>query len=54
MDSLAYLSDLNVAQRAAVEHGVSAEGAQIMGPLLIIAGTGTRSSISTTAELATS
>jgi DNA helicase II / ATP-dependent DNA helicase PcrA len=42
-DSPAYLRDLNVAQRAAVEHGVSAGGALIPGPgpLLIIAGAGT-------------
>ena len=43
MDSPAYLRDLNVAQRAAVEHGVldAAGGAEIPGPLLIIAGAGT-------------
>ncbi len=42
MDSPEYLRDLNVAQRAAVEHGVSdAGGAEIPGPLLIIAGAGT-------------
>jgi hypothetical protein len=40
-DPPGYLRDLNVAQRAAVEHGVSAGGAQIPGPLLIIAGAGT-------------
>ena len=38
----AYLRDLNIGQRAAVEYGVSnTEGAQISGPLLIIAGAGT-------------
>jgi DNA helicase II / ATP-dependent DNA helicase PcrA len=43
MDSPAYLRDLNVAQRVAVEHGVldAAGGAEIPGPLLIIAGAGT-------------
>src|SRR5207247_1002647 len=40
-DSPAYLRDLNLAQRAAVELGVSTGGAQIQGPLLIIAGAGT-------------
>ena len=41
-DSPAYLRDLNVAQRAAVEHAVSDAGsAEIPGPLLIIAGAGT-------------
>jgi superfamily I DNA/RNA helicase len=38
----AYLRDLNVAQRAAVEHGASdVRTAEIPGPLLIIAGAGT-------------
>jgi len=42
MDAPAYLRDLNVAQRAAVEHGISYPGsAEIPGPLLIIAGAGT-------------
>jgi len=42
IDCLPYLRDLNIAQRAAVEYGVSdAEGAQISGPLLVIAGAGT-------------
>ena len=42
MDSPAYLRDLNVAQRAAVEHSVlDAGGVDIPGPLLIIAGAGT-------------
>jgi DNA helicase-2/ATP-dependent DNA helicase PcrA len=42
VDCPAYLRDLNDAQRAAVEYGVSdAEGAQISGPLLVIAGAGT-------------
>lgn len=42
MNCPAHLRDLNVAQRAAVEHGVSSiVNAQISGPLLIIAGAGT-------------
>jgi DNA helicase-2/ATP-dependent DNA helicase PcrA len=42
MDSPAYLRTLNIAQRKAVEHGVSdGREAQISGPLLIIAGAGT-------------
>jgi DNA helicase-2/ATP-dependent DNA helicase PcrA len=42
MDILAYLRDLNAGQRAAVEHGApNAGGAEIPGPLLIIAGAGT-------------
>jgi DNA helicase-2/ATP-dependent DNA helicase PcrA len=42
MDPPAYLRSLNIAQRKAVEHGVSdgREG-RISGPLLIIAGAGT-------------
>jgi DNA helicase-2/ATP-dependent DNA helicase PcrA len=41
MDCPAYLRDLNFAQRAAVEYGVSGVGAGITGPLLVIAGAGT-------------
>src|SRR5215470_465919 len=42
MDSPAYLRSLNIAQRKAVEHGVSdSREGQISGPLLIIAGAGT-------------
>jgi DNA helicase-2/ATP-dependent DNA helicase PcrA len=42
MDSPAYLRTGNIAQRKAVEHGVSdGREAQISGPLLIIAGAGT-------------
>lgn len=42
MDSPAYLHSLNIAQRKAVEHGVSgSRETQIYGPLLIIAGAGT-------------
>ena len=41
-DSRAYLRDLNVAQRAALEHGISyARATETPGPLLIIAGAGT-------------
>src|SRR5262245_43274384 len=35
-----YLASLNEAQRCAVEHGVAAIGANIAGPLLVIAGAG--------------
>jgi DNA helicase II / ATP-dependent DNA helicase PcrA len=35
-----YLQALNPEQRAAVEHGVVANGANIAGPLLVIAGAG--------------
>jgi DNA helicase-2/ATP-dependent DNA helicase PcrA len=35
-----YLASLNVAQRTAVEHGVTARGANVAGPLLVIAGAG--------------
>ena len=42
MDRLAHLRDLNVAQRTAVEYGVSdSVGADVSGPLLVIAGAGT-------------
>src|SRR5215469_11969981 len=42
MDSPGYLHSLNIAQRKAVEHGVSdSREGQISGPLLIIAGAGT-------------
>jgi len=42
MDCQPYLRDLNDAQRAAVEYGISdAKGTQISGPLLVIAGAGT-------------
>jgi ATP-dependent DNA helicase UvrD/PcrA len=41
MSALAYLKSLNAAQRSAVEHGVvAAHGANIAGPLLVIAGAG--------------
>ena len=35
-----YLAALNAEQRSAVEHGVTARGPNIAGPLLIIAGAG--------------
>ena len=35
-----FLDDLNTAQRQAVEHGVGGRGANIPGPLLVIAGAG--------------
>jgi DNA helicase-2/ATP-dependent DNA helicase PcrA len=38
--TLAYLQSLNAGQRCAVEHGVSGQGANIAGPLLVIAGAG--------------
>ena len=41
MDCPTYLRDLNSAQRAAVEYGVSDNAAPIPGPLLVIAGAGT-------------
>ena len=42
MDRPPHLRDLNVGQRSAVEYGVSdVSGADISGPLLIIAGAGT-------------
>src|ERR1700732_2174940 len=42
VDFPAYLRDLNLAQRAAVEYGVSNSlDASIAGPLLVIAGAGT-------------
>ena len=37
---MAYLQSLNFAQRSAVEHGVVGKGANIAGPLLVIAGAG--------------
>ena len=41
MDCPTYLHDLNVAQRAAVEYGLSGAGATgFFGPLLVIAGAG--------------
>jgi ATP-dependent DNA helicase UvrD/PcrA len=40
MASKDYLATLNPEQRRAVEHGVIAVGANIAGPLLIIAGAG--------------
>ena len=42
MDRLPHLRGLNVAQRAAVEYGISdVAGSDISGPLLVIAGAGT-------------
>ena len=42
MDCPSYLRDLNAGQRAAAEYGISGvAGAQLSGPLLIIAGAGT-------------
>jgi DNA helicase-2/ATP-dependent DNA helicase PcrA len=42
MDCPSYLRDLNAGQRAAAEYGISdVAGAQISGPLLVIAGAGT-------------
>src|SRR5215471_2621048 len=42
MDCPSYLRDLNTGQRAAAEYGVAdVAGAQISGPLLVIAGAGT-------------
>ena len=40
MSGAAYLRSLNCEQRTAVEHGVVAKGANIAGPLLVIAGAG--------------
>jgi DNA helicase II / ATP-dependent DNA helicase PcrA len=40
MSAVAYLQSLNFAQRSAVEHGVVGKGANIAGPLLVIAGAG--------------
>ena len=40
MADAAYLQALNAAQRSAVEHGITATGANIAGPLLVIAGAG--------------
>ena len=40
MSAVSYLHALNPAQRRAVEHGVVESGANIAGPLLVIAGAG--------------
>ena len=40
MSGARYLETLNVEQRCAVEHGVAGQGANIAGPLLVIAGAG--------------
>src|SRR5262245_17896458 len=40
MPDAAYLQTLNAEQRSAVEHGVTSLGANIAGPLLVIAGAG--------------
>jgi DNA helicase-2/ATP-dependent DNA helicase PcrA len=40
MSGAAYLDSLNEAQRRAVEHGVVSRGANVAGPLLVIAGAG--------------
>jgi ATP-dependent DNA helicase UvrD/PcrA len=40
MTGTPYLATLNDAQRSAVEHGVVARGANVAGPLLVIAGAG--------------
>src|SRR5262249_57120612 len=40
MSAVAYLQSLNLEQRSAVEHGVVGRGANIAGPLLVIAGAG--------------
>jgi DNA helicase II / ATP-dependent DNA helicase PcrA len=40
MSTRRYLEDLNPEQRSAVEHGVAGHGANIAGPLLVIAGAG--------------
>jgi DNA helicase-2/ATP-dependent DNA helicase PcrA len=40
MTAAPYLASLNEAQRCAVEHGVVATGANVAGPLLVIAGAG--------------
>lgn len=40
MIGISYLAELNPAQRRAVEHGVTATGANIAEPLLVIAGAG--------------
>ena len=37
---MTYLETLNAEQRRAVEHGVATNGANIAGPLLVIAGAG--------------
>src|SRR5262245_64933673 len=40
MSAVAYLQSLNFEQRSAVEHGIVGRGANIAGPLLVIAGAG--------------
>jgi DNA helicase-2/ATP-dependent DNA helicase PcrA len=40
MSDVPYLADLNAEQRLAVEHGVAGRGANVAGPLLVIAGAG--------------
>src|SRR6185295_9370062 len=40
MSHATYLNGLNAEQRCAVEHGVNTQGANVAGPLLIIAGAG--------------
>ena len=40
MSGARYLESLNPEQRRAVEHGVAGKGANIAGPLLVIAGAG--------------
>src|SRR3990172_3540036 len=40
MPVVSYLQSLNPAQRGAVEHGVAGTGANVAGPLLVIAGAG--------------
>src|ERR1700704_5134446 len=40
MNGSTYLNALNSAQRSAVEHGVEIRGANVAGPLLVIAGAG--------------
>src|SRR5260370_14347107 len=40
MSGARYLETLNPEQRRAVEHGVAGKGANIAGPLLVIAGAG--------------
>ena len=40
MAATSYLESLNPAQRSAVQHGIEASGANVSGPLLVIAGAG--------------
>src|SRR3972149_8162747 len=40
MPVVSYLQSLNPARRGAVEHGVAGTGANVAGPLLVIAGAG--------------